>query len=94
MYNCLLLRKKKKLKSQNTFNKSQWLSNKKQKINDLQQIIKSISEDPNEIVDLLIFANKFSNYSIRNVMLIKKQRKNACYVASFSKLKQLGYMEN
>lgn len=86
------------MKPQNTFNKSQWLSNKKQKVNDLQnelqQIIKSFSEDPNEIVDLLIFANKFSNYSIRNVMLIKKQRKNACYVASFSKLKQLGYMVN
>lgn len=65
------------------------------KIKDLEnKVLSSVSnytKDPKEVLQLLDFCDKFSNYSFNNQVLILAQRSSAIAVASFTTFKKLGY---
>ncbi len=67
----------------------------KQKAEEIQEKIKSLSEeyvlDPVKFIEMLKFQSKFTNYSSRNTRIIQSQNPHANFVASFKKLKDLGY---
>ncbi|MFM1539232.1 PBECR4 domain-containing protein [Helcococcus bovis] len=82
-------------KEMKEYDKEKWHKEQLKKVEEVEkqidEIEKSYIENPENYIELLEFSKKFSNYSIRNTMLIQKQRENASFVASFVKLKEMGY---
>lgn len=70
-------------------------SSVKEKVKELsQQIDKAVQDfalDPKALYDLYLFRAQFHKYSLKNVILIYKQREGALQVASFKKWKEQGY---
>lgn len=75
--------------------KEEWLRQKKEKIEALSLSLKTLSDQwaiqPDEIVDFLLFKNKFYQYSVRNTMLIYGQNPYATFCASYADFKKMGY---
>ncbi len=76
------------------------MDKKKEKLNQKMEELKSGIKDKikdfvtnsNEIKEFLAFRRKyFYNYSIRNSILIFRQKPNATYVTGYNKWKELGY---
>lgn len=63
----------------------------KKTINDLMSDVRAKTTNPKELLDYLLFLNKFHNYSFRNRLLIERQRSAAVAVGSFQTFKKLGY---
>lgn len=60
-------------------------------MSDLMKDVHNYFVEPEKTLELLNFLSRFHGYSIRNRMLIAKQREGALAVASFSKYRQMGY---
>lgn len=78
-----------------SYNKADYIEKQKAKIQyfseQIENLINTFEEDPEQIADLLEFSSKFYQYSERNTMLIYKQNKYAVFVQSFDKWKENGY---
>lgn len=61
---------------------------------ELSKLAESYILEPDKFIEMLKFQSKFTNYSSRNTSLIKLQNPYASFVASFKKLKDLGYNVN
>ena len=61
---------------------------------ELSKLAESYILEPDKFIEMLKFQSKFTNYSSRNTSLIKLQNPHASFVASFKKLKDLGYNVN
>ena len=58
---------------------------------EVNELVKTWREKPEEIAEYLRFRNQFHSYSVRNTMLIWAQNPNAQFVGSFKRFKELGY---
>ena len=58
---------------------------------DVLSAVTNYSDNAQDVLELLDFCNKFSNYSFANDVLILKQRRGAQAVASFTTFKKMGY---
>lgn len=56
----------------------------------IKGIVTSFEEDPDKMLEFLMFKSKFYNYSFGNSLLIYMQNPGASFVGSFLKFKQLG----
>lgn len=66
---------------------------KKQREADLQiqELTKHWENDPKDIAEYLAFSTQFYKYSLRNTMLIYRQRPDSVFIASYTHWKELGY---
>lgn len=76
---------------QNKSKKTDLKTELKGKMNEILTDIKGYSTDPKKYLEMLKFMSKFYTYSTRNQLLITHQRPGAEAVASFKKIKDLGY---
>lgn len=84
-------------KDKQSFDKDKWLKDRTETLNKMTNMLEDVityTEDPNKTLELLEFTSQFHQYSMRNSMLIQKQRPDAVAVGSFMKFKQLGYKIN
>lgn len=68
--------------------RDQWLASKQDQIMDE---VRNYSSDPKDVEELLNFMVQFHNYSLGNLMLIKRQWDGAYAVASYKRWNDLGF---
>lgn len=84
-----------KVKSKTNIKKEEYIRQKKEQINQVNEEIKEIlanyRQNPEQLQQLLEFSALFYKYSVKNNMLIMKQNPGATFVQSFDKWKEAGY---